>query len=275
MKFLYETAPGSVMELPMDVGQAMKVVQKMQNRGHALGQVTLTDTSHSFSFENRGLSWPEFHGWMGNVLEEEGLGAFDDDEQNLREEWMREVNYRIQVVSRMRRVRMPLINVDVDGVMADFDAGFPLIFGVHHDTITEDEKWAMVRGHENFFGALPKMPHAQDLLHALRHTSYHFVTGCPKSNYIPTAIQKRGWLNASLTMRPDTMIIPVPGGSTKCVMMHAPLDVLIDDHTKNCAAWVEAGGIAIKHNNVTETLTKLHQHLGTLIEGEEQHARIL
>jgi hypothetical protein len=49
------------------------------------------------------------------------------------------------------------------------------------------------------------------------------------------------------------------GGKNKCLFMHSPGDVLIDDFDKNCIPWREHGGIAIHHKDFDTTKKELRK----------------
>ena len=135
--------------------------------------------------------------------------------------------------------------VDLDGVMADFDGAFPAVFGLDHRSLADDEMWGHINGHPSFFRDLPPMAGAVEFFRSVEHLSPVILTACPKSNYAHVAAQKRAWVRAHLSR--TCLVLPVMGGRHKPLFMHQPGDVLIDDFGKNCAAWTEAGGIAIKH----------------------------
>lgn len=47
------------------------------------------------------------------------------------------------------------IYLDLDGVLADFDAHFPAVFGKHHDDVPDDDVWALINSHKTFFFDIP------------------------------------------------------------------------------------------------------------------------
>lgn len=135
--------------------------------------------------------------------------------------------------------------IDLDGVMADFDGAFPQVFGLDHRSLADDEMWGHINGHPSFFRDLPPMRGAVDFFRCVEHLNPVILTACPKSNYPHVAAQKRAWVRAHLSQ--TCMVLPVLGGRHKPLFMHQAGDVLIDDFGKNCIAWEEAGGVAIKH----------------------------
>ncbi|MCO7487001.1 5' nucleotidase, NT5C type [Stenotrophomonas maltophilia] len=137
------------------------------------------------------------------------------------------------------------IYVDLDGVMADFDAAFPALFGLDHRVLADDEMWGHINSHPSFFRDLPPMQGAVEFFHSIHHLNPVILTACPKSNYPLAAMQKRQWVREHLSA--TCMVLPVLGGRHKPLFMHQPGDVLIDDFEANCDAWTAAGGVAIRH----------------------------
>lgn len=137
------------------------------------------------------------------------------------------------------------IYVDLDGVMADFDAAFPALFGLDHRELADDEMWGHINNHPSFFRDLPPMHGAVEFFHSIHHLNPVILTACPKLNYPLAAMQKRQWVREHLSA--TCLVLPVLGGRHKPLFMHQPGDVLIDDFEANCDAWTAAGGIAIRH----------------------------
>lgn len=135
--------------------------------------------------------------------------------------------------------------LDLDGVMADFDRAFPAVFGLDHRDMADDDMWLHINGHPTFFRDLPPMAGAIEFFRAIEPFSPVILTACPKSNYAHVAAQKRAWIREHLSR--SCWVLPVLGGRHKPLFMHTPGDILIDDFGKNCTAWAEAGGVAIKH----------------------------
>ncbi|HDS1578422.1 TPA: hypothetical protein QEL15_000443 [Stenotrophomonas maltophilia] len=138
------------------------------------------------------------------------------------------------------------IYVDLDGVMADFDAAFPALFGLDHRLLADDEMWGHINNHPSFFRDLPPMHGAVEFFHSIHHLNPVILTSCPKSNYPLAAMQKRQWVREHLSA--TCLVLPVLGGRHKPLFMHQPGDILIDDFKENCDAWTAAGGVAIRHS---------------------------
>lgn len=154
---------------------------------------------------------------------------------------------------------MKRLFLDLDGVFADFDGGFPRIFGVDHRHIGEAEMWEHIRARPDFFSELEPFAGAVEFLEEVRGWSPMILTAAPKSDYMNAARAKMRWVRAHL----DTSIIvlPVMGGRNKPAFIQTPGDILVDDYGRNCDLWRDAGGIAIKHETFAQTLAELDQAL--------------
>lgn len=145
--------------------------------------------------------------------------------------------------------------IDLDGVMADFDKYFLQEFGVESNKLDDPTLWKWINSHGNFFLNLPLMEGALQFFRSVEHMNPTILTACPKSNYTVAAVQKRQWVYKHLS--PDVTVIPMMGGKNKCLFMHAPGDILIDDFEKNCIPWAEHGGFAICHKDFVTTKDQL------------------
>lgn len=153
---------------------------------------------------------------------------------------------------------MRKIFLDLDGVMADFDRAFPERFGISHIDMPKKEMWKYVNSVEDFFSTLPPCHGALENWHGwLKEFNPIILTACPSSNYEHVAMHKRRWVRQWLG--PQVLVLPVNGSESKPLFMHAPGDILIDDWGKNCRAWEEAGGIAVKHEDWADTYGRMVQ----------------
>lgn len=135
--------------------------------------------------------------------------------------------------------------LDLDGVMADFDAHFPAVFGLDHRSMADDAMWEKINAHPSYFRDMPPCPGAIEFYREIAHLDPIVLTACPRTNYANAATQKRAWVYEHLA--PYVTVLPVMGGHNKPLFMHAPGDILIDDFEKNTKAWAAAGGISILH----------------------------
>lgn len=145
--------------------------------------------------------------------------------------------------------------IDLDGVMADFDKYFLQEFGVQSSKLDDPTLWKWINGHGNFFSNLPLCDGALEFFQSVKHLNPTILTACPKTNYPVAAVQKRNWVYRHLSS--NITVIPMLGGKNKCLFMHSPGDILIDDYEKNCIPWAEHGGFAIHHKDFETTRANL------------------
>lgn len=149
--------------------------------------------------------------------------------------------------------------VDMDGVLADFDKHFPLMFGVSHVGMPKKEMWKYIKSEPDFFSTIPPFPGVLPFFFSIEHLNPIILTACPSSDYANVATQKRRWIREILGEH--VPVLPVCGSESKPLFMHREGDVLIDDWGKNCLAWEAAGGVAIKHENFKSTTQQLFEVL--------------
>jgi hypothetical protein len=141
--------------------------------------------------------------------------------------------------------------LDLDGVMADFDAHFPDVFGLDHKSMADEEMWNKINAHKSYFLDMPLCDGADAFYAEVEHLEPIILTACPRKNYANAAQQKRQWVRDNLS--PDATVLPVMGGHNKWLFMHDAGDVLVDDYAKNIKPWVKAGGAGVLHKNFDET----------------------
>ena len=144
------------------------------------------------------------------------------------------------------------IFVDLDGVLADFDAHHEAVFGVRPDKLADNVDWSAVRKVPNFYLNIPPMPDLPTLWAYIAPHEPVVLTGVPAS--VPEApSNKRAWVERNL------------GGDVevRCCRprekyLHAePGDILIDDWEKHRTLWIDAGGVWIMHRSAVETIQTL------------------
>lgn len=150
---------------------------------------------------------------------------------------------------------MTRLYLDLDGVMADFDAHFPAVFGLNHKSLADDDMWTQINAHPSYFRDMPPCAGALQFFEEIKHLNPIVLTACPRTNYKHAATQKREWVREHLSS--DIMVLPVMGGHNKPLFMHAAGDILIDDFERNTNAWESAGGEAILHSDFVSTRAAL------------------
>jgi hypothetical protein len=152
----------------------------------------------------------------------------------------------------------PEIFVDMDGVLADFDAGYELQFGIRPSKADDNVDWSMVRRTEGFYCNLPPMPDFEMLWAGLIPFSPIILTGVPSSVEEATD-NKRAWVRKHIG--PDQRMIACPS-KDKSLHILRPGDVLIDDWEKYRSLWIERGGRWITHVSAEASLNELAALLG-------------
>jgi len=157
---------------------------------------------------------------------------------------------------------MPKINciyLDMDGVIADFEKRYLELYGVTPASTRNNKEFGgffdkFIEG--NNFTTLDLMPDAMDLVRALRNalppTQILSSTASP-NRHEAISKQKIEWLE---TQGIDFQRNLVPGKELK--KKYARTDTLIIDDTESIIDdWRAAGGVAILHKNVADTLVQL------------------
>lgn len=159
----------------------------------------------------------------------------------------------------------PRIFLDCDGVLADFDTLAEQVCGFTppRDSRIPDidnEMWRHIEATPDFFGRLPLMPDALELVAGVSHLRPSILTGCP-ANRPWVREQKARWTVAHFPDLPVTMC-----RSKEKANFCSPGDVLIDDWTKYRDLWRAAGGIFIHHTDAKSSLLELRRAYPNLFD---------
>ncbi|HVY59143.1 MAG TPA: hypothetical protein VHA77_14925 [Xanthobacteraceae bacterium] len=142
--------------------------------------------------------------------------------------------------------------VDMDGVLADFDAHHEAIFGVRPDKIADNVDWEQVRRVRDFYLDIPPMADLQILWGYIEKYRPIVLTGVPAA-VAEAPDNKRAWVRKNLGDHVEVRCCP-----SKDKYLHAaPGDLLIDDWEKYRHLWVGAGGRWVTHRSADETIRTL------------------
>jgi 5' nucleotidase, deoxy (Pyrimidine), cytosolic type C protein (NT5C) len=161
---------------------------------------------------------------------------------------------------------MARVFVDLDGVLADFDAGAKELLGtsakdyqqVHGAAVM----WKKIAAAPDFYGQLPPIEGALDMLEVIWQESplTMILTGLPLGRWAEP--QKRAWCAEHVGEH-----IPVICCMTRDKWQYCtPGDILIDDRIDAAVDWEGAAGRFIHHKDAETTLTALRAFLS--VEGE-------
>ena len=144
--------------------------------------------------------------------------------------------------------------LDLDGVLADFDAGAKALLGMSprefEERLGKREFWRRLARARDFYGTLPLMPDAHLLFDAVAHLEPTILTGLPLGNW--AAPQKVRWAGEHF---PGTKIITTMARDKFRHM--TGMDVLVDDRADHRDKWENAGGTFIHHKNARASLEQL------------------
>ena len=155
------------------------------------------------------------------------------------------------------------VAIDLDGVLADFDARVKEIFNKNTSEMPTRDLWNGISKYdktvEPFFEYLPAMHDYKTLV--------NFVDNNFKEWFILTATgntpknageQKRAWVKKVLG--PQISVNTVRKSEDKAKFA-TPNTILIDDRKKSIDPWIAAGGIGILHTSAVDTIKKLQHYI--------------
>ena len=146
--------------------------------------------------------------------------------------------------------------LDLDGVLADFDAGARKVLGMSSREFEarhgKREFWRRLARAKDFYATLPLMPDAMVLFEAVSHLEPTILTGLPLGNW--AAPQKVRWAAEHF---PGTKIITTMARDKFRHM--TGMDVLVDDRADHRDKWENAGGTFIHHKSARDSLAQLAQ----------------
>lgn len=142
--------------------------------------------------------------------------------------------------------------VDMDGVLADFDAGYGAAFGVRPSIAADNVDWNLVTATKDFYLNLPPMADMPELWAFIEQYRPIVLTGVPWS-VVEAPENKKAWVRKNLG--PD---VEVRCCLSKEKFKHAAAgDILIDDWEKYRHLWEGAGGRWITHVSAASTIAQL------------------
>ena len=143
--------------------------------------------------------------------------------------------------------------VDLDGVLADFDAHHENLFGVRPTKDGPDVvDWKKIEDSRGFFAGIPPMQYAKFLWRHVEPYRPIILTGIP-SSVSEASANKCAWVAAHIGEH-----VPVICCQSKDKSRYAkPGDVLLDDWTKYRDLWTAKGGIFVHYTGYTEAVAEL------------------
>jgi hypothetical protein len=162
-------------------------------------------------------------------------------------------------IIRPFNIKQNTIYVDMDGVIADFDA-FVLkhmgrTYGANEPggTHKDQELWDFLENVPNLYRQLEPTPYAYDLWNLVQSfgANVEILTAIPRRASTPASLlatseqDKRDWMAHYFNADVKVNLGPLSKDKWK----HAsPGDILIDDRRDNIQDWHNVGGVAILHD---------------------------
>lgn len=148
-------------------------------------------------------------------------------------------------------VGKPVVYLDMDGVLADFNGRYKEIFGKDSDANSANDPNVGKLVGTDFFATLDKLPDADKLVAACVYLfgGYSICSSPLRGDGENSAVNKKLWIKQHLTPQPDQIII-----TGKKDSYAKGKNILIDDRPKNINAWRDRGGIGILYNAYTDSL---------------------
>lgn len=168
-----------------------------------------------------------------------------------------------------------IINIDMDGVLANFDKRKLEILNGREEPLNSKDFWVLLKEDPYLYRDLEPMPDAVDLINGildlLQVNSLDgyckcplvVLTAIPKASTMPDAeAHKREWLSKQEFSFLSHKFKIGPYASDKWKHCYHRDDILIDDNKKNIEDWVHNGkGIGIFHISAEKTIKALEEIL--------------
>jgi hypothetical protein len=151
---------------------------------------------------------------------------------------------------------MPQLFLDLDGVLADFEAGAHALLHMspqqYQDRHGPGAFWKKLATAPDFYGSLMLMPDARMLMDAVRHVDPIILTGLPIGKWAEP--QKRAWVERHF---PGLQVITTLARNKPRYC--SPEDVLVDDQERHREGWEAAGGVFVHHTDAGSTCAQLNK----------------
>lgn len=166
-----------------------------------------------------------------------------------------------------RQDTQPKVYLDMDGVLADFIAGYNKRFGTNYAGNEElpdakvDQNFPKLVG-TDFFQTLPMFGSAPQLVRAVVDLfGYYNISSSPlRGDHENSGNNKRAWLVSHLSPNPRQIEI-TSRKEKNAVQANGTPNVLVDDKPRNIQRWQDRGGIGILYNaavdDVDDVIAKL------------------
>jgi len=169
-----------------------------------------------------------------------------------------------------RQTYGPLVQVDMDGVIANFFDGFAKYFGkTHWKYIQNPEESILNLRNTDFFNTLELFPTSKLLISQVKllsNDNWGINSSPLRGDRDNSAYWKRVWLERHDLM-PEIKNLRFTGQKENYAIneLDGSPNILIDDKPSNIAKWIEKGGIGIRYqaneDSLNEMLARLEKEI--------------
>ena len=147
--------------------------------------------------------------------------------------------------------------LDLDGVLADFDAGVVLATGQSPADLGDRRMWPILARTPGFYDTLPWMGDGRDLWQFSKGHHPTILTGLPLGKWAEP--QKRAWCARELGAEVPviTCLSREKGQKAASLLEPGEVMVLVDDRLKVQQAWEDAGGLFVLHTSAASSIEAL------------------
>lgn len=147
----------------------------------------------------------------------------------------------------------PIIYIDMDGVIADYDEQIRIITGIKGDISKKlpREELSKLSITNDFFTNIPLLPNAQNLISFAKQIagSYQILSAPPHLDQAKGAREKKIWIDNFLTTNPPEHATFDRDKYKYAVQEDGTPNVLIDDWDYNINLWNQHGGIGVLYKD--------------------------
>ena len=153
------------------------------------------------------------------------------------------------------------IYCDMDQVIVNFLGGAKKALGREFNDPIQfggEDKWPTIGQMPRFWLDLEWMPGANLIWNRIKDKNSYILSAIPKFEIVPLCpYQKREWCERELGISPYRVLVVSRHEKKNFATTDGVPNLLIDDHGGNVQDWIDAGGVAIHHFTIPETLQQL------------------